>query len=250
MKLTILGSGTGIPSARRAYPGILIQRDGTHILVDSGPGTLRQLQKIGVYPDQINFILYTHLHPDHSVDLISFLFASKYEENPRQAGLNIVSGRGFRKFLDEIRRIYNPCLEPDNYHLNISEVYDDRLDFKGFTLYARPMNHTDISRGFRIETPQGKSITISGDTDYCKNIITLAKNTDLLVLECSFPNARKVEGHLTPAQAGQIAAAANCARLLLTHMYPVCDHYDLIRECRQHYQGEIIVAEDLMELEV
>jgi ribonuclease BN (tRNA processing enzyme) len=58
----------------------------------------------------------------------------------------------------------------------------------------------------------------------------------------------KVEGHLTPSLAGRMAAEAGCKRLMLTHLYPICDDSNLIEPCRRHYDGELIIAEDLLRL--
>jgi ribonuclease BN (tRNA processing enzyme) len=59
-----------------------------------------------------------------------------------------------------------------------------------------------------------------------------------------------MKNHLTPTQAGQIAALAGCRRLVLTHFYPLCEEYDLVTPCRKMYGGELIMAEDLMRLHV
>ncbi len=93
-------------------------------------------------------------------------------------------------------------------------------------------------------------IAFSGDTDVCSGIVTAARNADVAVLECSFPNERKVRGHLTPAEAGEIAAAARVKKLVLTHFYPECEEADILGQCRETYSGEIILAEDLLRVPV
>jgi ribonuclease BN (tRNA processing enzyme) len=97
---------------------------------------------------------------------------------------------------------------------------------------------------------QGKSIVYSGDTDYCNSLVELASESDLLIVECSFPDEFKVDGHLTPSFAGRVAKESGAKRLLLTHLYPICDQYDIRSQAQRTYQGEIIVAEDLMKIEV
>jgi ribonuclease BN (tRNA processing enzyme) len=59
-----------------------------------------------------------------------------------------------------------------------------------------------------------------------------------------------VEGHLTPTLAGRVAREAECKRLVLTHFYPPCDELDITRIVEKEYSGEIILAEDLMKIEV
>jgi ribonuclease BN (tRNA processing enzyme) len=115
---------------------------------------------------------------------------------------------------------------------------------------SKPMAHLPGSVGYRIEFKDGRSMAISGDTDYCQNIIDLAFEVDLLVLECSFPDGKKVEGHLTPSLAGRIALESQCKKLLLTHFYPICDQSDLVSQCSQVYPGKIILGEDLMRIAI
>jgi len=112
------------------------------------------------------------------------------------------------------------------------------------------MAHISESVGYRIEFKDGRSIAISGDTDYCRNIVDLASEVDLLILECSFPDGKKVEGHLTPSLAGRIGLESRCKRLLLTHLYPICDQFDILKQCEQVYKGEIILGEDLMRIKI
>ena len=112
------------------------------------------------------------------------------------------------------------------------------------------MAHISESVGYRIEFNNGKSLAVSGDTDYCKNIIDLAFQVDLLVLECSFPDEKKVEGHLTPSLAARIGLESNCKKLLLTHFYPACDQIDILEQCRQIYKGEVTLGEDLMKMKI
>ena len=53
-----------------------------------------------------------------------------------------------------------------------------------------------------------------------------------------------------PHHKGQIAALSGCRRLVLTHFYPICDEYDIVTPCRKVFDGELILAEDLMRLPV
>lgn len=46
MELTILGSGTCIPSLKRRAPAYLLKIGKKNILIDSGSGTIYQLEKI------------------------------------------------------------------------------------------------------------------------------------------------------------------------------------------------------------
>jgi ribonuclease BN (tRNA processing enzyme) len=69
-------------------------------------------------------------------------------------------------------------------------------------------------------------------------------------LECSVPDKRKIDGHLTPAECARIAAEARCRHLVLSHFYPVFEGCD-VRWCvRRFYRGPLTLARDLTTLHV
>jgi ribonuclease BN (tRNA processing enzyme) len=70
MKIVIVGSGTGVPLPDRGSPSILLMVGGEYTLFDLGPGSLRQLLRIGVPHERIDRIFFTHFHPDHTADLV------------------------------------------------------------------------------------------------------------------------------------------------------------------------------------
>jgi len=206
--------------------------------------------EVGVTYRDIDMILYTHIHPDHVSDLVPILFACKYAELPREKDLLCVGGSGFRSYFEKLKNLYGQWIEAQSYKLNIEEISQEALLYRNLKILSKPMAHISESVGYRIEFKDRKSIAISGDTDYCQNIIDLAFEVDLLVLECSFPDTKKVEGHLTPSLAGRIASESHCRKLLLYHLYPICDQYDILMQCRQVYQGEVLLAEDLMKVKI
>jgi len=63
-------------------------------------------------------------------------------------------------------------------------------------IFSLPMAHTPESVGYRIELHDGRSIAVSGDTDYCESVVDLARDADLLVLECSFPKGKRSKATL------------------------------------------------------
>ncbi len=50
--------------------------------------------------------------------------------------------------------------------------------------------------------------------------------------------------------AGEIATRANVRKLVLTHFYPECDQVDIKKQCRKTYSGPLLLAEDLMKIEL
>jgi ribonuclease BN (tRNA processing enzyme) len=249
-ELIVLGSGTGIPSLRRGSPGLLVLSGRTRLLIDSGSGTLRKMLEVGVTHRDIDLILYTHIHPDHVSDLVPIIFATKYADLPREKELLCIGGLGFKSYFEKLKKLYGEWIDPQSYQLTVKEISQEGLLYRDLKILSKPMAHISESVAYRIEFKDEKSMTVSGDTDYCQNIIDLALKTDLLVLECSFPDGKKVEGHLTPSLAGRIGLESHCKKLLLTHLYPVCDEFDIVNECKQFYQGQIILGEDLMRIQI
>jgi ribonuclease BN (tRNA processing enzyme) len=249
-ELIVIGSGTGIPSLRRGFPGIVILSDSAKLLVDSGSGTLRKMLEVGITYQDPDLLLYTHIHPDHVSDLVPILFACKYADLPREKDLLCAGGAGFKSYFGKLSGVYGHWIAPKSYQLTVKEIAQECLAYRDLKILSKPMAHISESVGYRIEFKDGKSVAVSGDTDYCQNIIDLAFEVDLLVLECSFPDGKKVEGHLTPSLAGRIAVESHCKKLLLTHLYPVCDQFDIVGQCKKTYQGEIILAEDLMRIKI
>lgn len=251
MKLTILGSGTGIVTARRGSSGYLVRVKDKNILIDSGSGTLKKLAESSSSFKEIDYAIYTHFHPDHILDLISLLFALRIPSNDDKAkSLTIIGPYGMENLYQNLVRDFNNFIEPRGYDLVIKELADDNVDFKDFKISSCLVKHLDNSIAYRIESKDGRTLAYSGDTDYCKSMVELAKKVDVLLLECSYPKHIKVEGHLNATLAGKIARESNCKRLILTHLYPICDEYDVLDQCREEFSGDIILAEDLMTIEI
>jgi ribonuclease BN (tRNA processing enzyme) len=252
MELVILGSGTTVPLAERASPSIAVFIDKAFILLDIGPGTVRQLAGAGLKHEDIDYIAVSHFHPDHTADLIHLIFATRHPPVlEKRKPFTIVGPKGFKEFLDLLKKPYGTWLDLPSGLMEIEELRTkekDRRGFNGFTLLSAPLRHTSQSIGFRIEGNSGKTLVYSGDTGYCKELVELANGADLLILESSFPDGQGLDGHLTPSQAGEIATRAEAKRLVLTHFYPDCLQTDIEAQCRKTYQGELILATDFMRI--
>jgi len=250
MKITILGSGTSVPSLKRNSSGILIQNGETNSLIDCGYGTLHQLLRLGVTCRDINRIYFTHNHPDHMCDLIPLLFAVRYPMAPRKNKLEIVAGPGFKEFFDGLLKAYKGWLTPKTYEIEIIEQDEETREYDELSITTRKVNHLPISRGYRIIDERGRIAAFSGDTDTCDGMIELGRDADLLVLECATPDALKIDGHLSPMPAAKLAQKAQCKKLCLTHFYPPCDLLEFRKIVAQEYTGELFFAEDLMEFQL
>jgi ribonuclease BN (tRNA processing enzyme) len=251
MELTVIGSGTGVPSLRRGSPCLAVKAGGHLLVLDLGAGSLRALLRYGLNFSAIDVLALTHLHPDHVGDLIPFLFATRYSLGyTRQEPFRLLAARGFARFHDLLNQAFAGWVEPPPNLMDLKELASDRPDeVKDGDLVIRsaPTKHTDGSLAYRVEA-EGRSLVYSGDTDVSASLVELASEADLLVLEAA--NPFKVPGHLTPAEAGRLAAQAGVGRLLLTHFYPPCDAVDVVALAAQEFSGEVLRAEDGLNLTV
>jgi len=249
MAVTLVGTGTGVPSKRRNSPCVSVELGDKCAIFDSGPGSLKNLLHLGVDFLNIDLLFYTHLHMDHIADLGTMLFAAKIPPSLRRKALVVYGPSGLTDYYKNLRHLYGKTISSDTYTLELKEIENKDMNIETFRISTRTLRHHDGSMGYRIISPAGNILVYSGDTDYCDEIIELSRDADLCLLECSFPDEMKMNGHLTPGEAGEVAHRSNVKKLVLLHMYPVCDRYDLLGPCKEGFAGEVIVGEDFMKFE-
>jgi ribonuclease BN (tRNA processing enzyme) len=252
IRVRILGSGTAIPSARRGSPGLLLRTGSATLLVDCGPGSLRAAAAAGVGPGEIDGVLLTHFHIDHTADLRALLFALR---NPAFAGrrdLAVTGPAGLCRLLDQwFSADDGGWLRPAAYRLDLREIGEGRHGLHGLEVEAFSVDHTPQSLAYRIALPGGRPVvTVSGDTAPCDGIVAAGRGADLFVLECAFPDGGLHGKHLTPTTAAEVAAAADPGRLVLTHFYPEVEGEPIEEIVARRWGGDVRLAADGMEFEV
>ena len=240
MKVKILGTGTCVPSMQRLSSSYLLMTELSNILVDVGPSVVRRLLEFGYTTRDIDAIILTHFHVDHTADLSTFLFASNYDVVPRTKELSIVGGEGLNVFYKNLLTVY-PWLSPKSYEISLHELQEGILKKSSLIITTSHMEHNNESIGVKIE--EDKSIVFSGDTDYTQNLIKLARGIDLLIVECSFPE-KKANGHLNLAMVQKVVDQAKPRRVILSHLYPDWDSYNGV------LQAPLLLGEDGMEIEI
>jgi len=98
----------------------------------------------------------------------------------------------------------------------------NKLKRKGFIIY----NGKKIMLDDVCFVEKGKKMVYSGDTKPCENLINIAKNSDLLILDCTYFENIKTDKsdefenryHTSLNQALKIAADTNVKQLVLTHI--------------------------------
>ncbi len=250
MQLTILGSGCCVPSLRRSSPGYLLTVKEKHFLLDCGPGTMRSLTKMGVDIADLSGIFLSHFHLDHCGELCPLIFSLKYAGFEKKSNLLIAGPPGLTDFFQKLEKIYQGWITPESFSLKTVENVSVIEELSNFPISSEKMKHGESAVGYRFEGKSGGTLAYTGDTDYCPEVIELSRNADVCLCECSFPDDRKVKGHLTPSLAGKVAEEAGVKRLILTHFYPPCDEADVVEGAAKFFPGEIIRAEDMMTINI
>ncbi|HNX37069.1 MAG TPA: ribonuclease Z [Candidatus Cloacimonadota bacterium] len=73
MKLTILGSGPGLPQLDKHLSSMYVEAEDKHILMDCGEGVSHQLLRYGLSGNKLDLIIITHYHPDHVTGVFMLL---------------------------------------------------------------------------------------------------------------------------------------------------------------------------------
>ncbi|MBQ1061209.1 ribonuclease Z [Micromonospora sp. C41] len=101
----------------------------------------------------------------------------------------------------------------------------------------------------------GQRFAFVMDTGLCDGVYALAEHADLLVIESTFLESEAAlaaeVGHLTAGQAARVAAESGVRTLVLTHFSQrYADPRRFHDEAREHFTGDLVVAEDLQTVQV
>ncbi len=243
MEVILLGTGTAIPIQQHSPSGLILRAGSQHLLFDIGPGTLGQLHLAEVECRQIDELLLTHLHPDHTLDLATLLLVFNYAPNAeRRTPFAITGCHGLEDFYDRMVGLY-PEVAPSLFELKFREVREDEFTIGALRIRSAPTGHTPDSVGYRVEDGH-RAVVYSGDAASNGQLARLAEGADLLVSECSFPSGWATEDHLNADTLGEIAEQAGVKALVVVHTYPPALAVDLASQIRRRYRGHVQLGVD------
>jgi ribonuclease BN (tRNA processing enzyme) len=246
MRFTTLGTGTISMSPGRSCAGYLLEAPELRLLVDCGSGITRRLAELGVDWPNISHVALTHFHIDHHGDLPTLLFAWKYGYlPPRSAAVEIIGPVGTASLMERLAAAYGAWVTAPGFPVSIREITpQDAVELPGGTLLrAHAVPHQPESVAYSVERGP-RRIIYTGDTGPSDELAAWAHGCDLLVCECSLPQAMGIPGHLTPEQVGELAAKAAPRHLALTHFYPPVEGVDIRGIVGTRYSGPLTLATD------
>ncbi len=258
MKLTILGSGTYQPELERRSAAYLIQTADQNICFDFGRGAIEQLLKAGVHVNQIDAIFITHWHADHMNDISSLLHITTAPPGDhglwpvRQKPLKIYGPEGTVDNLKTILGIIRYGENPELDNMDVQEVSEDKIIGEHWTLYSYPTIHNQGIKPlcYRLEA-ESKVFAYSGDGVESEGLAKAIKDVDLAIIEAAWPDEVQPKTHLTGTRAGKFAQENGTKKLVITHMAPLyLQKYDPKKDAEKYFKGEVIIAKDLLSIEI
>jgi ribonuclease BN (tRNA processing enzyme) len=204
--------------------------------MDAGTGTLGPLQRHTSLRD-LDAIWISHLHADHSADLLTAYYALLFADIDRDP-IPLLGPPGIADRLAGFLT-NGPERSPVESAFEITELHDGHQAAIGsMRLTTAAVEHGIPAFAVRIEA--GTSLTYSGDTAPCPSLIELARGTDVLL--CEAESATRSEVHHTPEDAGSTATAAGAGRLIVTHVGRFLMPQDAVSRASSRYDGPVDYA--------
>jgi ribonuclease Z len=276
-RVTLLGTGVPTPRADRFGPSTLIEAGSRKLLIDAGRGTTIRLNQIGVPMGEIDALLLTHYHSDHTSGIPDLWLTGWLQSHfaRRTTPFHVIGPIGARTLMSGLKMAYRRDIEiriadeqlpPEGVAVIVDEFNQDGVVFDqdGVRVLTFEVDHGAAitpAYGYRVEYG-GRVAVISGDTRYNENVIRYGEGADLLIHEVaivrpelmSVPFIQRIMAHHTTArEAGMVFSRTRPKLAAFTHLVflasetvPPASVADLIAETRQSYSGPLEVGEDLM----
>jgi ribonuclease Z len=161
--LTFLGTSCMVPTKDRNHSGIFLNYNGYGILFDCGENIQRQMKFVNIKPSQIDMIIISHWHGDHTLGLPGLL--QTISNTQRTQPLKIFGPKGTKKYFEHM---FNAFVFDNKIELEIKEIIKDGLFIKNsdFYLEAIELEHSVPTLGYRFIQNDKRKINKTYVTKY------------------------------------------------------------------------------------
>jgi ribonuclease Z len=280
-RVTLLGTGTPIPSPDRFGPCTLVEAGDQKFLIDAGRGATIRLSQLKIPIGRIDVQFLTHYHSDHTSGVPDVWLTGWLQSyfGTRKTPYRVIGPTGARELIENLERAYaldikirvaDEKLPVSGIATDVTEFDDDGVVYEkdGVKVIGFEVDHGDVIKpcyGYRFEHG-GRVAVFSSDTRYNQNVIKYGAGADLLVHEVASVRPeliteayvqRIIGHHTTPRDAGHVFSQTRPKLAAYTHIVllgsehippPTID--DVIAETRQIYSGPLVAGEDLMTFDI
>jgi ribonuclease BN (tRNA processing enzyme) len=216
--IQFLGSGDAFGCGGRFNACIYVQARTSSFLLDCGASSLIALKRFGVDPDQIDYILLTHLHGDHFGGVPTIVRETDILSK-RTGPLMVCGPQGLEQRIRAAIEVFYPGAPArETFPLSFLELTEHKpnkvgpLVIRSYPAVHSPGTHPHI---LRVEMDE-KVIAYTGDTEWTDDLLQAADGADLLICDCF--TVEKKRNHLDYQTLKIRRPELACRRLILTHM--------------------------------
>jgi ribonuclease Z len=262
IRVTLLGTGTPYPDVDRFGAAILVDAGGAKLLFDCGRGAVIRLRQAGVPVQEVTKLFLTHFHSDHTVGIPDLWLSGWFlgRETPLQLwgpdGTREMAAHLLDAFGSDVRiREAPPESLPDEgarirpHEVEEGIVYHDG----GVRVSAVLVDHGHVEPAFGYRVDHGdRSVVISGDTKFSEALVDFSAGTDCVIHVAWMAESR----NRTPPSSRSLASAEDAGRVFarvrpkLGVIYHFADSEGLVEAVQSEYQGPLVIAEDLMVIDI
>lgn len=234
MEVTILGFWGGYPYNGEGTTSFLLQSKGYSLLLDVGSATLIQLEKI-LDPLKLDGVILTHYHHDHIADLGVLQYLRQLKPTHLVRELPIYA---HRENLEKFSELTMPSVSQ-----GVAYNPDEVLEVGPFQISFLETIHPVPCYAMRIvEKETGKVFVFTADTGYFEELVSFAKEADLLITDTYFlAGNENHHAHLTSRETAYLATKANVKHLVLSHLNQKIDLNTLLTQTKENLEIDIPV---------
>jgi ribonuclease BN (tRNA processing enzyme) len=159
----------------------------------------------------------------------------------------VVGPKGIKEFVSEVAQVFH-----HNALMKYQKIeyldFKPEMDFDSFKINVYPVTHLGLDANAIKLTAEGKTFAYTGDAELSPGVIEAAKDVDLLITDAATPKKYPANAHMSTAQVGEICRDNGVKKVILTHQVPLGYNVDMVGEVKEVFDGEIILAKDLMEI--
>ncbi len=198
----------------RSTGGIYLSYNDTEVVIDPGPGSLVRLHQENIDAINLDAVLVSHCHIDHSNDA-AILCEAMTKGSTRKSGMVLASPTTLKGINGS-----GPMI-PSYYRKKLLKVMEAKAESKykvgELLIEATKSVHSDpTSVGFIFRSNDG-SIGYISDTEFFPQMKDIYRNCRVLILSTTRPRGARIKMHLSTEDTAELVSQVQPELAILTH---------------------------------